>query len=100
MGKLEGERQLLSLMKGVIRRFSQHQKLLIYEAADGDNRLQREADGIFDTSTDEVELLYISGQPSKVVLVASIKNLDLRQLQPFLDRNWAIDGKMPEEAVQ
>lgn len=32
--------------------------------------------------------------------MASIKNLDLRQLQPFLDRNWAIDGKMPEEAVQ
>ena len=32
--------------------------------------------------------------------MASIKELDLGRLQPFLDRNWAVSGEgMPETAV-
>lgn len=99
--KLEDERQLLSLMKSIIRRFTAHQKALIHDAAEGDRRMQREAETIFGSGgPSNMEVLFLHGHPNKAVFVASVVDLELSKLQPFFDRNWATFGeKMPAEAV-
>ena len=49
-------------------RFTSHQKALINDAAEGDRRMQREADSIFSSDgPGNMEVLFLHGHPSKVL---------------------------------
>ena len=64
---------LLGQSIGRCRRFTQHQEALVCDAAQGDQRLQREVDRISGEGVKQGwQILYINGQPGKVLYPHSI----------------------------